>query len=119
MEYKKELIDKIINRDFTNNCDDMWVIMINNKIFCPTGASMFHDTQQQAWKHFYNEYHLRVKSSYKTDKYGTDYWRKSVNRTETDTQIWNAFKTALYCDYNFRIIKWKDAKENVCGEKSI
>ena len=119
MEIKKELINKIINRDFDNNPDDMWVIMIENKIFCPTGSAMFHDTQQQAWKHFYNEYNWRVKSDYKIDKYGKDYWNFRNQITESDTQIWNAFKSELYQNYNFRIIQWKDAKRYVCGEDRV
>lgn len=116
MEIKKELIDKILDRDFNNNPDDLWVIMIEDKIFCPTGASMFHDTRDQAWKHFYNEYHWRIKTDYKRDKYGDNYWNLRNQITESDTQIWNAFKSELYQNYNFKIIQWKDAKRNVCGE---
>ena len=116
MEFKKELINDIIGRDFNNTSDGMWVIMIEDKIFCPTGAAMFHDTRDQAWKHFYNEYHWRVKSKYKTDKYGQDYWKNRSSVVETDTQIWNAFKSELYQNYNFRIIQWRDAKRYVCGE---
>ena len=116
MEIKKELIDKILDRDFNNNPDDLWVVMIEDKIFCPTGASMFHDTRDQAWKHFYNEYHWRVKSDYKRDKYGDSYWNLSSQIPESDTQIWNAFKSELYQNYNFRIIQWRDAKRYVCDE---
>ena len=116
MEIKKELIDKILDRDFNNNPDDLWVVMIEDKIFCPTGASMFHDTRDQAWKHFYNEYHWRVKSDYKRDKYGDSYQNLRSQIPESDTQIWNAFKSELYLNYNFRIIQWRDAKRNVCGE---
>ena len=114
MEIKKELIDKVIGKDFTNTPDNLWVIMVEDKIFCPTGAGMFHDTQQQAWKHFYNEYNWRIKRFYKEDKYGSDYWTVSATiRAETDTQIWNAFKSELYQNYNFRIIRWKDAKREL------
>jgi hypothetical protein len=118
MEIKKELINKTLGRDFVDESqlDDYWVVLIGNKIFAPTCSRMFHESKESAWKHFYNEYNWRIKSDYKTDKYGHDYWRKSVNRTETDTQIWNAFKTALYCEYDFRIVQWKDAKENVCSK---
>ena len=116
MEIKKELINNIIGRDFNNNPDDLWVVMVEDKIFCPTGAAMFHDTREQAWKHFYNEYHWRVKSTYKRDKYGANYWKFGTTITETDTQIWNAFKSELYQNYNFRIIQWRDAKRYVCGE---
>ena len=116
MEFKEELINEIISRDFSNNPDDLWVIMVEDKIFCPVGAGMFHDTQQQAWKHFYNEYHWRVKRKYKLHNYGEDWWKNSHLIKETDTQIWNAFKSELYQNYNFRIIQWKDAKRNVCSE---
>lgn len=116
MEFKEELINEIISRDFSNNSDDLWVIMIEDKIFCPVGAGMFHVTQQQAWRHFYNEYHWRIKSAYKIDKYGDNYWKIRNTITETDTQIWNAFKSELYQNYNFRIIQWKDAKRDVCSE---
>ena len=116
MEIKKELIDKVIGKDFNNNPDDLWVVMIEDKIFCPTGASMFYDTKQQAWKHFYNEYHWNVKRAYKTDKYGKDYWNIRNTITESDTQIWNAFKNELYSSYDFRIIQWKYAKGDVCSK---
>ena len=117
MEIKKELIDKLLDKDFqSDNLDDMWVVMIEDKIFAPKTGAMFHFSMEQAWKHFYNEYHWKVKGKYKTDKYGYDYWRISNQITESDTQIWNAFKSELYQNYNFRIIQWKDAKRYVCGE---
>lgn len=90
--------------------------MIENKIFAPKTGTMFHFSKEQAWKHFYNEYNWRVKSEYKTDKYGYDYWKIRNQITESDTQIWNAFKSELYQNYNFRIIQWKDAKRYVCDE---
>lgn len=113
MEFKKELINDIIGRDFNNNPDDLWVVMVEDKIFCPKGAGMFHDTREQAWKHFYNEYHWRVKNGYKRDKYGSDYWKYGKTITETDTQIWNAFKNEMFNTYDFRIIQWKDAKREL------
>ena len=116
MEFKKELINEIFSRDFSNNPDDLWVVMVEDKIFCPTGAAMFHDTREQAWKHFYNEYHWRIKTAYKKDKYGNDYWKFGKTITETDTQIWNAFKNEMFNNYDFRIIQWKDAKRDVCSE---
>ena len=119
MEIKKELINDIIGRDFDNNPDDLWVVMIEDKIFCPIGASMFHATKEQAWKHFYNEYHWRVKHKYKSEKYGQDWWSKRKDVIETDTQIWNAFKNELFNNYYFRIIQWKDAKRDVCSEDRV
>lgn len=116
MEFKKELINDIIGRDFSNNPDNLWVIMIENKIFCPTGAAMFHDTREQAWKHFYNEYHWRVKTQYKKSKYGDNYWNNRHSIAETDTQIWNTFKNELFNNCDFRIIQWRDAKRDVCSE---
>lgn len=119
MEIKKELIDEILNRDFqSDNLDDMWVIMIEDRIFAPKGGAVFHFSMEQAWKHFYNEYHWRVKRNYKIDKYGNDYWTYANNSKviESDTQIWNAFKSELYQNYNFRIIQWKYAKRDICGE---
>lgn len=117
MEIKKELIDEILSRDFqSDNLDDMWIIMVEDKIFAPKIGAMFHFSKEQAYKHFYNEYNWRVKSNYKVDKYGYDYWNIRNQITESDTQIWNAFKSELYQKYNFRIIQWKDAKADVCGE---
>lgn len=117
MEIKKELIDNILSSDFqSDNLDDMWVIMIEDKLFAPTGGAMFHFSKEQAWKHFYNEYNWRVKGGYKRDKYGDDYWHLRNQITESNTQIWNAFKSELYQKYNFRIIQWKYAKRDVCGE---
>lgn len=117
MEIKKELIDKLLDRDFqADNLDNMWVIMIEDKIFAPTAGTMFHFSKEQAWKHFYNEYNWIVKRYYKEDKYGENYWNLRNQITESDTQIWNAFKSELYQNYNFRIIQWKYAKRYVCGE---
>lgn len=114
MEIKKELINKTLGRDFVDESqlDNYWVILIGNKIFAPTCSRMFHENKESAWKHFYNEYNWRIKNNFKRDKYGNDYW--SCKKDETDTQIWNAFKTALYCECDFRIIQWKDAKRYVC-----
>lgn len=116
MEIKKELINKTLGRDFVDESqlDNYWVILIDNKIFAPLTSRMFHENAQSAWKHFYNEYNWRIKNNFKRDKYGNDYW--SFKRDETDTQIWNAFKTALYCEYGFRIVQWKDAKRDVYSE---
>lgn len=117
MEIKKELIDEILNSDFqSDNLDNMWIIMIEDKIFAPKTGAMFHFSKEQAWKHFYNEYNWRVKSGYKRDKYGDNYWHLRNQITESDTQIWNAFKSELYQNYNLRIIQWKYAKRDVCGE---
>lgn len=117
MEIKKELIDTILISDFqSDNLDDMWVIMIEDRIFAPKTGAMFHFSKEQAWKHFYNEYNWKVKGKYKTDKYGDKYWNLRNQITESDTQIWNAFKSELYQNYNFRIIQWRDAKRDVCGE---
>lgn len=117
MEIKKELIDRILERDFqSDNLDDMWIIMIEDKIFAPKGAGMFHFSKEQAWKHFYNEYNWRVKRGYKIDKYGVSYFDIRHQITESDTQIWNAFKNEIYQNYNFRIIQWKYAKADVCSE---
>jgi hypothetical protein len=113
MEFNKELINDIIGRDFNNTLDNMWVIMVENKIFCPTGTAMFHYTREQAWKHFYNEFNWRVKNKYKSTKYGDDWWKLRKTIPETDTQIWNAFKNELFNNYDFRIIQWKDAKREL------
>lgn len=119
MEIKKELIDNILSSDFqSDNLDYMWVIMIEDKLFAPKNGAMFHYSKEQAWKHFYNEYNWRVKGAYKVDKYGDNYWNIRSQITESDTQIWNAFKSELYQNYDFKIIQWRDAKRNVCGESN-
>ena len=114
MEIKKELINKTLGRDFVDESqlDNYWVVLIGNKIFAPLTSRMFHETKESAWKHFYNEYHWRIKSNIKRNKYGDNYW--TCKKDETDTQISNAFKTALYCECDFRIIQWRDAQRNVC-----
>ena len=36
----------------------------------------------------------------------------------TSRNVWDAFKTQLYEDYGLKIIQWKDAKRDVCGESN-
>lgn len=120
MNISKELVNKVLGSDFkSDELDNYYVIMIEDKLFAPPGSRMFHENADSAWKHFYNEYNWRVKSDYKVDKYGHNYWNLRNQVAESDTQIWNAFKSELCQNYNFRIIQWRDAKRNICSEKSI
>ena len=115
MEITKELINKVLGSDFkSDELDYYYVIMIEDKLFAPPTSRMFHRDADSAWKHFYNEYNWRVKNKYKVAKYGERWWDVRKTITETDTQIWNAFKSELYKNYNFRIIRWKDAKRELC-----
>lgn len=114
MNISKELVNKVLGLDFkSDELDNYYVIMIEDKLFAPTGSRMFHQDADSAWKHFYNEYNWRVKNKYKTTKYGEHWWNIKNTITETDTQIWNAFKSELYNNYNFRIIQWRYAKKEL------
>lgn len=115
MNISKELIDKVLGSDFkSDDLDNYYVIMIGDKLFAPYASRTFHENADSAWKYFYNEYNWRVKNRYKVAKYGERWWDVRKTITETDTQIWNAFKSELYKNYNFRIIQWKDAKRELC-----
>lgn len=115
MNISKELVNKVLGSDFkSDELDNYYVIMIGDKLFAPPGSRMFHQFADSAWKHFYNEYNWRIKNRYKVAKYGERWWDVRKTITETDTQIWNAFKSELYKNYNFRIIQWKDAKRELC-----
>lgn len=121
MEFTKELTDKILASDFIqcNNLDDAFVIMYNDKIFAPKQGRMFHATYQDAWKHFYNQMHWRVGNYVKNDfakSLGFDnWWKCNITYPKSNRQIWEEFKKVVF-DNGFRIIRWKDAKRDVCSE---
>lgn len=121
MNIDKELIDRITQEDFRKceNLDDMFVILLDGKIFAPKQGRMFHLTYNDAWKHFYNQLHWEVIKKFK-NKYakslGFDNWRNSsYNCPISDRQIWEEFKNQIN-DYGFQIIRWRDAKRDVCSE---
>lgn len=118
---KEELINKILNKEMASfdALDDYWVIIIKNKLFCPRHGATFHDTKEQAWKHFYNEFNWRVKSEYKkdyADSIGVGYYTHGLSYPKTSRAVWEEFKNDLFVMFNFRIVQWKDAKRDVCGE---
>lgn len=121
MNIDKELIDKITQQDF-HKCeylDDMFVILLDGKIFAPKQGRMFHATYQDAWKHFYNQMHWRVGNYVKNDfakSLGFDnWWKCNITYPKSNRQIWEEFKEVVF-DNGFRIIRWKYAKTNICSE---
>lgn len=121
MNIDKELIDKVTRVGFRKceSLDDMFVILLDGKIFAPKQGRMFHLTYSDAWKHFYNTFHWRLISRYKSEyaqSLGFDsYWGCPHKCPNTDRQIWEEFKNQIN-DSNFEIIRWRDAKRNVCSE---
>lgn len=79
MNIDKELIDEVTQEDFRKceSLDDMFVILLDGKIFAPKQGRMFHLTYSDAWKHFYNQIHWVVIRKYQ-NKYaqslGFDNW---------------------------------------------
>jgi hypothetical protein len=118
MEFTKELANKTLGSSFRSLdwVDDMYVIMYDNKLFIPKQGRMFHETREDAVKHFYNEFCWRSRDVYKKHYFGVDWWDNRKNIDLTDRQIWNEFKNTLNEDNKFEIIKWKYAKQNVCSE---
>lgn len=118
MEFTKELANKTLGSSFRSLdwVDDMYVIMYDNKLFIPKQGRMFHDTREDAVKHFYNEFCWRSRDVYKKHYFGVNWWNHSKNIDLTDRQIWNEFKNTLNEDCKFEIIQWKYAKTNVCSE---
>lgn len=120
MNIDKELIDKITQQDF-HKCeylDDMFVILLDDKIFAPKQGRMFHLTYDDAWKHFYSQTHWRIIMKYKEDYAKSlgfnDWWNFPHSYPVSDRQIWKEFKDQIF-DYGFQIIRWRDAKRNVCS----
>lgn len=118
MEFTKELANKTLGSSFRSLdwVDDMYVIMYDNKLFIPKQGRMFHETREDAVKHFYNEFCWRSRDAYKKHYFGVNWWDSRKNIDLTDRQIWNEFKKTLNEDCKFEIIKWKYAKRDVCGE---
>ena len=120
MNIDKELIDKITQSDFHKykSLDDMFVILLDDKIFTPKQGRMFHLTYNDAWKHFYNQVHRMVIRKYKEDYAKSlgfyDWWSFPHEYPISDRQIWEEFKNQIV-DCGFQIIRWRDAKRNVCS----
>lgn len=117
----KNTIDTVTSYDFLSfdRLDDYFVIILNNKLYAPENGRTFHDDYNQAWKHFYRDLNWRVKSQYKKD-YATktnQTFQWGFKADKTDRQIWEDFKATLAEKYDFRIIRWKYAKEDVCGTR--
>lgn len=121
---KKELIDKIVNRETIpfNAMDNYWVIVINDRIFAPTHGTCFFESSEKAWRCWYTQTNYGIKWSYRNDiakQAGFDkVWEYKGNFPMTSRNVWDAFKAQLYEDYGLKIIQWKDAKRDVCGESN-
>lgn len=118
MKFTKELANKTLGSSFQSfDCiDDMYVILCDNKLFIPNQGRMFHETREQAVKHFYNEFSWKSRNAYKKHYFGYNWWDNRNNIDLTDRQIWNEFKNTLNEDCKFEIIQWKYAKADVCSE---
>lgn len=94
--------------------DNQWVILIKDSMFIPDRTTCFFETKQKAWKKWYcctNWIIIRrYKEDYAESKGYPCYWEYHGGYPMTDREIWEAFKTTMTEEYNFRIIQWKDAK---------
>lgn len=103
-----------------SSLDDKYVIVTKEGLYSPSNGIVFHETEKQAWKHWYNDNHWIVKREYKKDyaeSQGVDshkYWTLKIPVSET--KVWQYFKNTMVEDYGFTITQWKNAKRNVCGE---
>lgn len=122
---EKELIQKITrNSVVPYDClNDYWVIVTNEGIFAPANGRMFHETKEQAWKHWYNEMRWRAVSEYNKN-YAmlhninrNSYWNLKTDKS--NREIWEDFKNSSAIKCCFNIIQWKDAKRNVCSQSGI
>lgn len=100
-----------------NALDEKYVIITKLGLYAPDNGKVFHDTYEQAWKHWYNDMNWVVKGTYKrnyalTTTGSTDYWK--IQMPLSDTQVWNMFKSDMVEEYDFNIIQWKYAKGDVC-----
>lgn len=119
--FQSELID-IITKDKLfkeKDLENFWVIITTKGIFVASNGKILYDTQEQAWRSWYNEVRWSVKRGYhkyeaeKANYQGDWYYYKTKL---TGTKVWNTFKNTMLEDYGFQIVRLKDAKGNVCCE---
>lgn len=100
--------------------DEQWVIMTNKGLFAPDYGTPFFETKEKAWKRWYQYMRWLILNKYKDDyalsKGCNNRWTFVSTYPMTDREIWEAFKETIFEDYDFKIIQWKDAKRDVCGE---
>lgn len=119
---KKELIETVVYRHTIsyNGLDTYWVILINGRLYSPSCGTCFFESRDKAWKCWYNQTNWGIKSSYRRDyAHQQGYkssWDYKGTYPMTDRQVWEDFKNQLYEEYDFKIIQWKYAKRDVCGE---
>lgn len=121
MEINKELINTAIKPDFISlgELDECFVILLEGKLFTPKQGRILHGSYDEAWKHFYSQMHWRIKNMYKrkfAESRGyKDWWSCRDQVDKTDRQIWEEFKSEIIENYGFKIVRWKDAKRDVCS----
>ena len=118
VQFDKTSIDNILNYDIVmfDGLDDYWVIWTNKGIFAPKNGRMFHETKEQAMRHWYNACRwsaLReAKQTYANTYHpGKKYWE--VKFPCSDREIWESFKREMIENYNFQITQWKYVKHNL------
>lgn len=114
-------VDKTINTHVLSlsALDKQWVILTNKGLFAPDYGTPFFETKEKAWKRWYQYMRWIILNRYKEDyanSKGYDRWSFVRSYPMTDREIWEAFKETIFEDYDFKIIQWKDAKRDVCGE---
>lgn len=119
---KKELIDSTIEKDTIpfDSIDNLWVIILDGKLFAPAHGTCFFTSKEGAWKCWYNQTNYRIKQRYKSDiakqAGANSWWDYHGIYPMRDREVWETFKSQLFEDYGLKIIQWKDAKRDVCGQ---
>lgn len=118
----KELINTITRNDFNSveTLDELYVVILDNKLFSPRQGRTFHDCYNDAWRHFYSQFNWRAKSKYKQQVAKANgynnWWECKSQIDKTDRQIWEAFKAEIIDNYGFKIVQWKDVKRDIYDE---
>ena len=118
MEYTEELMKDILHNEFVSPDykDEMWVIMLGDKIMAPRQGRVFHDTFKDAQKHFYNEFRWRAVWKYKRMYEEANPSAPKYQYDMSERQMWEAFKQKMV-EKGFEIIQWKYVKGDVCGKR--
>lgn len=118
IQFNDTIINRILKYDMVmfDDLDDYWVIWTNKGMFVPKNGRMFHETREQALRHWYNSLKWQAITVIKEDFVDTHhpdkkYWEVKV--PYSDREIWEAFKSEMAEKYDFQIIQWKYVKDKL------